>query len=354
MIRAVLLTLTMCVSSAQGAEPLRIGLVESAPFATKDKSGVWTGVAVELWRLAATRLNVEWTPVEHDSHNQTIDALAEGQIDLAVGGFTVTPKRAERVDFLAAWESASTGVATPRVDGLQFTTMIGALADSAFLGLSLVMISMVLLFGIAIWLCERRHNHGEFGGGHHHGLGSGLWWSMVTMSTVGYGDKSPRTWSGRLVAGIWIMMGLVLVSVFTGAAATAFTQRAMSDTAHLSDLTGKRVAALDGGDTQSWLREQGVAVTGVESIQAGLQQLVDGKLDALVADAPVLRWGQLHKGISDIEIRSGLRPERLAFAMRPGLSQARELNVALLEAMQSVQWTSLMQKWGWPQEGVLR
>jgi voltage-gated potassium channel len=44
-----------------------------------------------------------------------------------------------------------------------------------------------------------------------------LWWGLVTVTTIGYGDKYPVTTEGRLVAGILIIFGIALISTLTGA-----------------------------------------------------------------------------------------------------------------------------------------
>jgi len=40
-----------------------------------------------------------------------------------------------------------------------------------------------------------------------------MWWSVVTMTTVGYGDQVPRTMIGKIIAGISMMAGIVLISL---------------------------------------------------------------------------------------------------------------------------------------------
>ena len=44
-----------------------------------------------------------------------------------------------------------------------------------------------------------------------------LWWGLVTVTTIGYGDKFPVTTEGRLVAGVLIIFGIALISTLTGA-----------------------------------------------------------------------------------------------------------------------------------------
>lgn len=49
-----------------------------------------------------------------------------------------------------------------------------------------------------------------------------LWWSLVTIATVGYGDKYPVTINGRLIGALVIVSGVGLFSVFTGFLARKF------------------------------------------------------------------------------------------------------------------------------------
>ncbi len=49
-----------------------------------------------------------------------------------------------------------------------------------------------------------------------------MWWAIVTMSTVGYGDQSPVTHNGRLIGILVILVGVGLFGVITGFMANAF------------------------------------------------------------------------------------------------------------------------------------
>lgn len=53
-------------------------------------------------------------------------------------------------------------------------------------------------------------------------FGDALWWSVVTVTTVGYGDFYPVTLQGRLVAVALMIMGISLVGTLTAAVASAF------------------------------------------------------------------------------------------------------------------------------------
>ena len=49
-----------------------------------------------------------------------------------------------------------------------------------------------------------------------------LWWSFVTTTTVGYGDISPSTNMGRIIAAILMLVGIGFVGMLTGTIATYF------------------------------------------------------------------------------------------------------------------------------------
>ena len=56
-------------------------------------------------------------------------------------------------------------------------------------------------------------------------IGDALWWSVVTVTTVGYGDCFPSTLIGRAVAVVLMIFGIGLIGMLTGAITTYFTSR---------------------------------------------------------------------------------------------------------------------------------
>jgi len=52
-----------------------------------------------------------------------------------------------------------------------------------------------------------------------------LWWSIVTLGTIGYGDVVPVTAVGKLIATVTIFLGLVLIALPVGIIATAFAEQ---------------------------------------------------------------------------------------------------------------------------------
>jgi len=55
--------------------------------------------------------------------------------------------------------------------------------------------------------------------------GSGLWWAVQTVTTVGYGDHVPTTVAGRITAAVVMLLGIGFVTVITASITGAFVSR---------------------------------------------------------------------------------------------------------------------------------
>ncbi len=78
---------------------------------------------------------------------------------------------------------------------------------------------IVSISGIAIYVLEADINP------HIHTLFDGLYWAIVTISTVGYGDISPVTDIGRSISMLIIISGIAMISFVTSVLVSAFSER---------------------------------------------------------------------------------------------------------------------------------
>jgi voltage-gated potassium channel len=69
-------------------------------------------------------------------------------------------------------------------------------------------VSMAVILGVAMVPIESSHPDATI-----KTIGDGLWWAFQTLTTVGYGDITPVTGLGRLMAGVLVLTGAVLYGV---------------------------------------------------------------------------------------------------------------------------------------------
>ena len=53
-------------------------------------------------------------------------------------------------------------------------------------------------------------------------IGDGVWWSIVTFATVGYGDIYPVTPLGKLLGGLIALIGIAMIAIPTGIISSSF------------------------------------------------------------------------------------------------------------------------------------
>ena len=56
-------------------------------------------------------------------------------------------------------------------------------------------------------------------------LGSGLWWGVQTVTTVGYGDHVPATAAGQILAALVMLLGIGFITVITASITSSFIGR---------------------------------------------------------------------------------------------------------------------------------
>jgi hypothetical protein len=205
----------------------------------------------------------------------------------------------------------------------------------------------IFLVGALVWLGERRVNPEQFPRGLRRGLGAAFWWSAGTVTSVGYGDITPRTVFGRMVAVIWMLLGLVIVSVFTAAASSILTtQQLQSHVGSVADLRRLRVATVASSSGEEFLRGERVRFTTRPRTVEALRALESGHVDAVVADAPILRYLAAHDLDGEVEVGATIfRTEEYGIGLPPGSPWREPLNQRLLAVTGSPAWRDLLYRY---------
>lgn len=336
----LLLALACPAASAAPQDTLRIGTKEAAPFSFKGEDGEWRGLSIDLWRDVAGDLELDYTFVEAPL-TELISGVTDGRFDASVAALTVTPEREEVADFTHSILPSGLGIAVPAEEGSGLLAVLSNLFTVDFFKAVGTLVLVLFLGGAVMWLLERRKNPEQFGGSAGQGLGSAFWWSAVTMTTVGYGDKAPVTGAGRLIGVIWMFAGVITISGLTAAIASTLTVSRLEHAVKgPEDLPGLgRLAAVAGSTGEDYLRGERLGHRAFESAEVAMEALAKGRVKAVIYDAPILRYLANQRFQGSVRVLPvTFERQDYAFALPLGSELRKPLNQALLERIGSQEW----------------
>jgi len=273
-----------------------------------------------------------------------LDAAEQGTIDAAVAALTITADRETRLDFSHSFYSSGLGIA---VSAKGSGTMFGALRkvfSYEFLKIIAFLSFVLLAFGFLVWVFERRKNPAQFGGKPLSGIGSGFWWSAVTMTTVGYGDKSPVTLGGRIIALIWLFSAIILISSFTAAITSTLTVSQLdTGISGPEDLDAVTVGTVPASTSSDYLDQRGIDYRNFETVETGLRALSQGRIEAFVYDAPILQYLINQSFRNTLQVLPNVFAEQNYGIAFPAGSGFRErVNRELLSFTQDQRWRDIV------------
>jgi polar amino acid transport system substrate-binding protein len=318
---------------------LTVGTKEAPPFSMKDNDGKWTGISIDLWRQIATELNLTYEFRELDQYN-LLEGLTNGSLDVVVAELTITPERLDRFDFTYPFYTTGLGIAVPFKEKNVLISIIKQLFSRTVLGILIIIFSVVLIVGILVWLFERKLNPEQFGGNAIQGIASGFWFSGVTMTTVGYGDKHPKTIGGRIVSLIWMFAAVILVSFFTATITSMLTVKQLETSMRgLEDLKRALVGTMPYTTSESFLKNSLISFKTYKSVEEGLEALINGEIEAFFYDAPELRYmiKQRFQGKLDV-LPQTYSQENYGIALVNNSPLRKSLNRVLLQKIRHQEW----------------
>lgn len=311
---------------------LIVGAMIAPPFSFKDEQGNWQGISIDLWTDVAEKLDVDFLIREYDQKG-LIAAVEHGQVEVAASSLPVSPELIPRMDFSQVYYSGGLGIAVPRQPvGNIFFHVVEELLSAQFLAYVAVMGVLLMCSGLVVWWIERRINPDQFGRGAR-GLVDGMWWSAVTMTTVGYGDTAPKSVSGRLLGMAWMFASVVLVSIFTASITTTLTVGRIGGKVNgPGDLPTAVVASVPNGAAAAYLRHHHIKYHVYDELDAALSALAQREVDAVVDDRPLLLHAVREKFSKKVEVLSvSFDPTVYAFAFPLDSALRKPVNIALLD-----------------------
>ena len=324
---------------------LRVAVVPVEPLVIEEGEGIYDGLAVALWQVVAQRAGLTYDYVQADKESVP-GMLRRGEVDIWLAA---TPKTGSRDTTAHSPIYFTSSMAVARRGGNSVVNVVKGLFQPAFFGVIVGLSILLLIVGTIIYFLERKSNGDEFGGPVHEGIGAGFWWAGVTLTTIGYGDKAPVTLGGRIVAMLWMLVGLAVSATLTA----TIVALATSGGAALKlpdDLRGERNVAVAGSGVAPFLDRLGVEYEAVDALEAGIERVEREEADYLVGTRMELEY-YLDNRSSDLSVQvSRLVPSYYAIAFRADLPEADRISTLVANVTGSAVWPKWLDQYV-PAEG---
>jgi len=337
----------------QAAEELIVVTKQVPPFVMREGSdGHLAGFSIDLWKLLAERGGWAFRFKVEETIPEMLNLVRHDSADVAIAAISMTARREKALDFSHPYFESGLQVLTRAAEGGQLALIWRSLADvlrsPAFTGALAMFIGVLVVMAHIFWLLERRRNP-QISERYLPGVWDAFWWALVTVSTVGYGDKVPVTHAGRAFAVVWIIFGYIGFATFTAVVASTVTVRQISG---LIDgpqaLAGHRVGVVRGGTAGRWLMEQvpGAGLVRFLQVEDAVAALRRGEVAAVVHDAPVLAWHVARDATASLRLVGPVfRKENYALAFPEGSPLREKVNRLLLHMREDGTLARLRAQW---------
>jgi len=348
-----MLIIVLCISNLPGfsqtREIIRVGVKAEPPFVIKASEGIFTGLSIDLWTSIANQEGVRYEFLEYNDHLGLIRALDFEEIDLSINPIHVNEIRLKMLDVTQPFYVSSIGIATSQVKKTQAGAFLRNFFSLQFFRIVFFLLMIMFLFGTILWIVERKHNRRQFRSGLS-GLFDGLWWSAVTMTTVGYGDKAPKTRQGRIIAIIWMFTAIVSISGFTGTIASSLTVQSLGrNIEDLEDLrNAKMIGSINASSSEAFLLSNDIEINVLyENVEESLLALSAKDIEVLLYDKTVLDYfiSRLQLSNKVVLLPVNFNKQYRSFFLPKNSPHLSWINPLLVRTINEPTWQELLTKY---------
>ena len=337
----------LCQENDLTTRSLLVGAMETPPACIKKADNQWEGFSIEIWQVVAQRIGVPFEFREYNNLESLLDALEKKEIDV-IPALAVQDRFEATMDFSQSYLKSGLAIAVPaEAANYRWIKVIESIFSPHILKAIVLLLLMSLLFGIIVWRFERRQNSEMFDDGSVKGIGDGIWWAVVTMSTVGYGDKAPKTIGGRIAALIWMIFSIVFIAGFTATITSQLTISELKGKVRgFNDLYHTKVGCILKSEAGDYLTKKGVTAISFDNIQKGLAAVDSRQIDAFVLDEKILKYLAKSNFPGRIQVIDSTFDEYfVSIALQQKSPLRKPINKALLKLMKTEGWAEIMNRY---------
>lgn len=297
-------------TDAPPSRKLRAAVYDFQPF-VMPVAGGYGGYAIELWERCGRNLGMETEYYPCRNFKELLEAVETGRVDIGVSGLSIVRERARRVRFSFPWYDSGFRMMTKAYTTSLWTELRH---DKRFrIYLLFVGIFLVLAFLMSV---VRRKKDPKFPPDWKSGFCLSLL-DVLTSVRSGRIEQKYLGWLGHILSLVWLLFGMAAVTYVTSTMTTAMTAMSVDRNRieRLSDLAGSDVGVLRGGLSEAYINALNMATVPCDSVSEAAQLLAEGRIRAVVTDAPVLEYWMHTNPEYDFEFAGPLfRNDKFGFA----------------------------------------
>jgi ABC-type amino acid transport substrate-binding protein len=336
------------LNHAQSTANLRVGISPFSPFVIHS-SGAPAGISIDLWEAVARRLEIGHELIFCEGVGDKLNRLAGGEIDVAIGGITISEEREKRFDFTHPIYHTGLGIMVHVDSRPALLTLIGSMFRGGKWVFWVGALALIVVAGHVIWAVERSSSRAATGFSRSYipGVFEGMYWALVTASTVGYGDKVPHRAAGKLLTCAIILVFLPLFGFFVAELSSNLTlYNIKTGIDGPQDLLGKTVGVVKETTSVGEVMALGARPRPFDHIEDAIRALSEGGLDAVVYDAPTLHYFVKTGGIGRVTvIDNRFSPQDYGLAVPTGSPYREPLNRAILAMIEDGEMDDILTRW---------
>lgn len=284
----ILIVCLLLVNTIFSKDTLNVAVASFEPLVIK-KGDNYEGFDIDLWNAVAKELDVHTNFVYMNEFSSIFNAFENNVADVAISGITINHSREQKFDFTHPYKGSGLAIMVKNEGNTDILASLKQLFTGSFLNVWVFFLGFILVVAHIIWLTEKGSE--AFDDKYSTGIWQSLWWTFVTVTTVGYGDKVPGKPLSKVMAVLVMMVGIGVAGVAI-AGITSITQMEVLKYSVNSkeDLSGKKVATIEGTTSEKFLNDNGAYVIASKNVENAILQLEANKVSAVVFDAPVLKY----------------------------------------------------------------
>ena len=318
--------------------------VTRTPF-SQVENGEETGFSLELWSEIARQLGQGYSIERLDSFAEMLARVEDGTADIAAANVSITADREARFDFSQPIFSAGLRVMVPA--GQTGNSLVSAIWNRDFLLAAMAAFALLLGGGLLMWWFERKGGQEYFQGSAREKAFPAFWWALNLVVNGGFEERVPRSALGRFFATVLVVSSLFIVSVFVAHITAAMTVNAIQNSVQsVNDLYGKRVGTTSGSTAAGFLDGRDLTYIGFDDLDSLLAAFEEGRIDAVVFDAPILSYYVTTQGAGRAELVGPIfLRENYGLALQPGSDLREPINRVLLRLREDGTYDALYREW---------